>query len=46
MLQEIKAPNISEETKQAIIKFFMKTSVPRILKEMEEKHYESSYQKS
>lgn len=30
---EIKPPEISEETKQKMIEFFLKTSIPRILAE-------------
>ncbi len=36
MSEEIKPPNISEETKLEMAKFFMKTSVPRILKQRAE----------
>lgn len=38
MSKEIK---ISEETKEEIAKFFMKTSVPRILKKLEEEKQEN-----
>lgn len=34
---EIKPPNISEETLKEMAKFFMKTSIPRILADMKKK---------
>jgi len=35
MMPEIKEPRISEQTLKAMTEFFLKTSIPRILKEKE-----------